>query len=138
MSKAKSTTKEKKHKGYKIVLVEDEKTIAEMYITKFSQEKKINITHVENGGNAISVIREELPDMVLLDIILPQEDGFSILQKIRDDKKIKKTPVIMLTNLGQEEDKEKAKKMGALDYLVKANMTPTDVFKKVKEILKLK
>lgn len=77
------------------------------------------------------------PDIVLLDIILPALDGFQILSFIRASKKeaLKKVPVIMLSNLGQEDDIKKAMEMGANDYLVKAHFTTEEIAAKIKEVL---
>ena len=72
----------------------------------------------------------------MLDVMLPQLDGFSILKKIKADSKTKSIPVIMLTNLGTDEDKAKGEKLGAADYWVKASLTPTEISKKIKERLK--
>ena len=118
----------------KMLLVEDDKMISSMYETKLKQEGYIVVT-AENGSSAIELAVQENPDIVLLDIILPQLDGFSVLQELRGNDKLKKTPIIMLTNLGTTEDKEKGAKLGATDYLVKANLTPGQVSEKIKEYL---
>ena len=78
-----------------------------------------------------------MPEIVLLDIILPAMDGFEVLKKIRSHKNrlIKNVPVIILTNLGQEEDNRKALALGANDYLVKAHFTMEEIVKKVKDKL---
>ncbi len=77
------------------------------------------------------------PDIVLLDIILPAIDGFQILSQIRvnKDDSISKIPIIMLSNLGQEDDITKAMKGGANDYLVKAHFTTEEIIGKIKDIL---
>ena len=67
---------------------------------------------------------------------MPQIDGFSILKELKSNKKTKNIPVVMLTNLGTEEDKIKGKKMGAVDYLVKDKFTPAQISNKVKDFLK--
>jgi DNA-binding response OmpR family regulator len=135
MSEVKKSVSKPKKGGYKVLLVEDEKSIAEMYTTKFAKEESIEIVHIDNGGEVIDVVRRESPHMILLDIILPQEDGFSILEKIRRDKKIAKTPVVFLTNLGQDEDRQKGQQLGADEYLVKSRYNPSEVLERVKEIL---
>ena len=84
-----------------------------------------------------SIFKKEKPDVIMLDVILPQLDGFSVLDQIKQDKTTKKIPVIMLTNLGTEEDKAKGEKLGALDYLVKASLTPGQVSEKIKQALKV-
>jgi DNA-binding response OmpR family regulator len=82
-------------------------------------------------------ITQVKPDIILLDIILPAVDGFQILHQIRtnEDAKVAKTPVIMLSNLGQDDDIKKAKDMGADDYLVKAHFTTEEIIGKINSIL---
>jgi DNA-binding response OmpR family regulator len=118
----------------KVLLVEDDKMISNMYQTKLKQEG-FEILIAEDGVGALAVTRRAKPDIILLDVILPQLDGFSVLEEIRKDNKIKNTPVIMLTNLGTTEDKDKAKRLGANDYLVKASLTPSEVSAAVKKYL---
>ncbi|MBU4360625.1 response regulator [Candidatus Parcubacteria bacterium] len=118
----------------KILLVEDEKTLSEMYQTKLEREK-FTVISVQNGGQALEKVKAEKPDLILLDIILPKTNGFDILAELKANSKLKKIPVIMLTNLGQEEDIKKGEKLGAKDYIVKANSTPAQVVDKVKKLL---
>ena len=119
----------------KILIVEDDKMISNMYETKLKQEGFFVLV-AENGASGLDLAVKEEPDIVLLDVILPQMDGFSVLQELRGNPGTKKTPVVMLTNLGTSEDQEKGKKLGATDYWVKAAMTPSQVAEKVKELLK--
>ncbi len=109
--------------------------ISAMYETKLKQEK-YNVIIAENGSQGLDLAVKEKPDLVLLDVILPQMDGFSVLRELRLNSNTKKIPIIMLTNLGTSEDQEKGKKMGATDYWIKAQMTPAQVSDKVKELLK--
>lgn len=118
----------------KILLVEDDLTLMEMYKMKFTEEG-YEVLVSTNGADAIDQGKKELPDIVLLDIILPGMDGFAILEALKKDQKTKAIPVILLSNLGQDSDMEKGKKLGAVDYLVKANFTPTQVAEKIKGIL---
>ncbi len=76
------------------------------------------------------------PDLILLDIIMPKLDGFSVLKSLKENSSTKSTPVILLTNLGQDEDIKKGNELGAAGYLVKANLTPGQVVEKIKEVLK--
>lgn len=125
-------TKNKK----KILVVEDDPMISSMYKTKFEADG-FEVFTADNGATGLELIKKEEPDIVMLDIILPQLDGFSVLEQIKKDKTTKDIPAIMLTNLSTEEDKEKGKKMGALDYLVKASLTPGQISEKIKKILKI-
>jgi DNA-binding response OmpR family regulator len=121
----------------KILVVEDDPMISSMYKTKFEVDG-FEVFTADNGATALELVKKEKPDIVMLDIILPQLDGFSVLEQIKQDKTTKNIPVIMLTNLSTDEDREKGEKMGALDYLVKASLTPGQISEKIKQILKIK
>lgn len=118
----------------KILLVEDDEMISSMYKTRMEQSG-YEILTANNGNDGLSTALKEKPDIILLDIILPQMDGFSVLQELRGSKKTEKIPVFMLTNLGTEEDREKGKRLGANDYLVKASLTPADILHKIEEYI---
>lgn len=72
-----------------------------------------------NGTDGLKRISEFFPDLILLDIIMPDMDGFQVLQKLREKEKTAKIPVVMFTTCSQKEDKEKAYLLGAIDYLTK-------------------
>lgn len=117
------------------MIIEDDSMIASMYKTKLEQEG-FAVFLAENGASGLSLALSQDPDLILLDIIMPQLDGFSVLQELRANKKMKEVPIIMLTNLGTDEDKQKGSQYGATDYLVKANLTPTQVAETIKKQLK--
>ena len=118
-----------------ILLIEDEEMLANMYETKFKNEG-FNIRKALDGETGLALALAEKPDLILLDIILPKLDGFSVLKKLKADPKTKGVPIILLTNLGQDEDVGKGKALGADGYLVKANLTPAEVVDKIKQHLK--
>ena len=120
----------------KILVVEDDPMISSMYKTKFEVDG-FEVFIADNGATGLELAKKEKPDIVMLDIILPQLDGFSVLEQIKQDKNTKDIPVIMLTNLSTDEDREKGAKMGALDYLVKASLTPGQISEKIRQILKM-
>ena len=119
-----------------VLIVEDEKMLAEMYATKFAMENFTAET-ANDGIAGLEAAKRLHPDMILLDIIMPKMDGFAVLKELRKDPTLKDTPVILLTNLGQDEDVKKGKELEATDYFVKANHTPAEVVVKVKQVLKL-
>ena len=119
----------------KILLIEDEEMLLEMYSLKFSKEG-FKIIQAKDGEEGLKIVKEEKPTLILLDIILPKLDGFAVLKELKKEETTKNFPVILLTNLGQDEDVKKGLSLGAVDYLIKANLTPTQVVEKVKEILK--
>jgi DNA-binding response OmpR family regulator len=118
----------------KVLLVEDDKMIIDMYTLKFTQEG-YDVTQAENGKDGLELAKKNNPDIILLDIILPQMDGFTVLKELRANESTKKTPVVLLTNLGQDGDVKKGLELGANDYLIKANFTPSQVVDKVKSVL---
>lgn len=117
-----------------VILIEDDPFIAQMYALKFKQTP-YNLVIGHDGEEGLALISEKKPVMVLLDVILPKMDGFTILQKIKSDEATKHTPVVLLTNLGQEQDIKKGMDLGAADYIVKAHYTPQEVVQKVESIL---
>ncbi|MFH1523015.1 MAG: response regulator [Patescibacteria group bacterium] len=119
----------------KILVIEDDTMICSMYKTKFEHDG-FEVFSANSGMAGLEIARKERPNLIMLDIILPQLDGFSVLEELKKDSKTKMTPVIMLTNLGTDEDKVKGERLGAADYLVKASLTPAQISKKIKEYLK--
>lgn len=121
----------------KILLIEDEEMLANMYEVKF-QNEGFDITKALDGASGLELAKTIKPDLVLLDVIMPKMDGFSVLKSIREDAGIKDLTVILLTNLGQDEDVQKGKELGVVGYLVKANVTPAEVVEAAKrELAKL-
>jgi len=119
----------------KVLIIEDDAMISGMYKTRLEQEGYAVVT-ADNGGQGLEVAVREKPDLILLDVMMPMMDGFALLQELRLKSTFKETPIIMLTNLGTTEDKEKGEKFGATDYLVKANLTPSQVSEHVAKYLK--
>ena len=119
----------------KVLIVEDDSMILDMYVHKFEQEGFM-VFQLERGDNVIELVEKEQPNIILLDVIMPGLDGFSVLQALKVNDKTSKIPVIILTNLGQDEDRTIGLTMGAIGYIVKSNMTPGDVVRKVREFLK--
>ncbi|MBI4128307.1 MAG: response regulator [Parcubacteria group bacterium] len=122
-------------KKAKILLIEDEQLLADMYALKLRSEG-YDLTVASDGLAGLTEAGAQAFHLILLDVILPKIDGFGVLAKLKEDAKTKNVPVILLTNLGQEGDIEKGKRLGAVDYLIKANLTPAELVKKVKEQLK--
>lgn len=118
-----------------ILLIEDEEMIATMYRTKFSMEGQ-TITTAADGAEGLEKAKTLKPDIILLDIILPKLDGFAVLRELKKDPATKDIPVLLLTNLGQDDDIRKGKELGADDYFVKSNHTPAEIVAKVREMMK--
>src|SRR3990172_6813398 len=90
----------------------------------------------KSGREGLKMIEENEPDLVILDIVMPDGDGFFVLEKMRKNPKMKDIPVIMHTNLYSESDKEEALKLGAKEYVVKAQITPKQLAEIVKKNIK--
>lgn len=122
----------------KILIVEDEVFLREICAKQLSKDG-FEISEAQDGEEALKKVEEVKPDLVLLDIILPLIDGFGVLKKIREnsDEKIKNVPIIMLTNLGQEEDIKNAMALGATEYMVKSYFTTEEIEAKIKKMLGL-
>ena len=119
-------------KKVKILLIEDEEMLANMYEVKFKNDG-FELVKALDGADGLEKAKTVSPDFILLDIIMPKMDGFSVLKSLKEDAATKDIPVMLLTNLGQEEDIERGKKLGAVGYLVKANVTPSEVVEAVKK-----
>lgn len=119
----------------KILLVEDDAFLSELYVTKFG-EVGYEIIVAEDGQEGLSLAEKLKPDLILLDIVLPRLDGLTVLRSVKEREAIKDIPVILLTNLGQQEDVDRGIALGAADYVIKAHFTPTEVVAKVDAVLR--
>jgi CheY-like chemotaxis protein len=120
----------------KILIVEDDDILANMYETRFAKEGFM-VEKAIDGVMALEKINHSLFDIILLDLMLPKIDGFEVLQKLKNtENSNKNTKVIILTNLGQKGDIERAKILGITEYIVKADTTPNQLAQKVLDYLK--
>lgn len=125
-------------KKKKVLIVDDDSFLTGIYATKLDLEG-FEVATARDGEEGLKMLeREGLPDLILLDILMPKLDGFETLQKIKEIEGAKDIPVIMLTNLGQKEDVEKGLEQGAADYLIKAHFVPAEAVEKIKKVLKMK
>jgi len=127
-----SDSKEKKE-DY-ILLVEDDKFLSGLLSKKMSAEFKVEIAG--NGADAFNKIKEGIPRLILLDLMLPDIDGFKILDTLKKDEKTKNIPILILSNLGQKEDLDRCLALGASAYMIKAHFTPQEIVNKAKSLLK--
>ena len=119
---------------HKILLVEDDPFLLSMYNTKFELEN-FKVVTAEDGEKGLKLAIKELPDVILLDIMLPRMDGFEVLKALKADKKTSGIPVILLTNLSQKEKVKEGLSLGANDYLIKAHFMPSEVVEKIKKLI---
>lgn len=116
------------------LIVEDEEILLRaMYINLHNEG--YTVATATDGDTALNMAERIKPDMILLDLILPKMDGFEFLKKIKAIPLLKEIPVLVLSNLGDEEDIAKAKSLGAMDYFIKANTDLAVLLKKIKGIL---
>jgi len=113
-----------------VLLVEDDKLLRDILAMKLSKES-YKILHALDGESALKTIEEHKPDVVLLDIILPGINGFEVLKRMQENPESKKIPVIFVSNLGQQEDIDRAKALGGVDFYVKANFTADEIVQKL-------
>src|SRR4030042_2018443 len=116
----------------KILLIEDEEIMLNLLQRKLTQEG-YEIFVARNGEEGLEVMRKEMPDLVLLDIIMPKMGGFEGMEKKVSDNVLKKIPVIVISNSGQPVEIDKAQKLGAKDWLIKTEFDPREVVEKVKK-----
>jgi DNA-binding response OmpR family regulator len=118
-----------------ILLVEDDPFLIDIYTTKF-KEAGFSVETADSGENVLEKVKEKKFDLVILDIVLPQLDGWEVIGRIKSDPESKDLKVIILSNLGQKEEVEKGMKLGAEKYLIKAHYTPSQVVEEIKEIIR--
>ena len=121
-----------------IIIVEDDVFLSDIYQTKFT-EAGYECLLAQDGSRCLSLLEGGAsPYVILLDIVMPKMDGLELLTFLKGNEKYKGISVILLSNLGQDTDIKKGMELGALDYMIKAHYTPSEVVKKVEEILSRK
>ena len=118
----------------KILIVEDDLFLANLLSLRFKKEN-FEVVQAFSGNEALKKLEELRPDIILLDIILPQKNGFEVLESISQNPQTQNIPVIIVSNLGQESDIEKGKMLGAMDYYVKARLSIDELVAKVKNLV---
>ena len=118
----------------KILIIEDEETLLAMYRARF-EKSGYEVFAVSNGRPGIEIAQREKPDLILLDILMPNQDGYEVIQILKKDPKTKKIPVLVFSNLAQPEEIEKGLKLGADDYVIKTDLTPTELLNKVERMI---
>lgn len=119
----------------KILIIEDDKFLRELMVRKLTAEHSFEISSTMDGESGLKAMKENKPDLILLDLILPGIGGFDVLGRMKEDRFLTDIPVIILSNLGQQNDVENGLKLGAADYMVKAHFTPNEILDKIKQVL---
>lgn len=120
--------------GVHIIIVEDDRFLRDLIARRLRQEGFM-VGEATNGKTGLEAIQKNPPEMILLDIILPDMNGYDMLEEMRKDESLSSIPVIVLSNLGQKEDMERAREFGAKDFLIKAKFTPAEIVAHVKNTL---
>ena len=118
----------------KVLVIEDDSFLVNAYRIKFGNigyETKIALDGIE----ALKILEQWTPDVLILDIVMPNMDGYEFLEKLRANPKYKTIPVLISSNLGQPEDMEKANKLGASNYVVKGNLSLEELVNKLEELI---
>ncbi|HZE87882.1 MAG TPA: response regulator [Methylomirabilota bacterium] len=114
----------------RILIAEDDQFLANAYRVKLTKAGfEVQITR--DGGEALAALQTFTPDIILLDLIMPGKDGFTTLQELKANPKLRDIPVIVASNLGQKEDIEKSTKLGAADFILKSDLSLEGVIAKI-------
>ena len=115
----------------KVLIIEDEEVMINLLERKLSQEG-YKVETARDGEEGLGKMKKEKPDLILLDIIMPRKGGFEVMEEMQKDKELKDIPVIVISNSGQPVELDKAKELGAQDWLIKTEFDPQEVIEKVK------
>ena len=121
-----------------VVWVEDDKFLSDLIAKKVSGSDEYKFIFFRTGEEALEYLDKSIPDIIVLDILLPGMDGFEILRRIKDNKNLKEVPVILFSNFGQDSDRKRGEELGAAKFLVKATMNLDEVIDAIKEIVREK
>jgi CheY-like chemotaxis protein len=119
----------------KILLIEDDSLIVKIYTTRLKADG-YTVLSADNGEDGLALAEKEEPDLILLDVMMPKVDGFTVLEKIRANPMFHDKPILVYSNLAQDTEIEKAKQLGATEFIVKANISPTELVTKIKSYIK--
>ncbi|MBU1177361.1 MAG: response regulator [Patescibacteria group bacterium] len=118
----------------KILFIEDEPTIQKA-ISRFLEQEGYEVKNALDGELGLEIAKKMIPDLILLDLILPKKNGFEVLKELKKDDSTKNIPVIALTNLEESDNIEKVLSLGATAYLIKANYKLEEIVEKIKQVL---
>lgn len=121
-------------KKRRILIIEDDAFIRDIYSVRFGQEG-YQIDIAENGVEALKKLKKTIPDIILLDMVMPYMDGTETLKNIKKNDRLKNIPVIMLTNVSEKEKVDESIESGVKEYLIKSHFTPSEVVEKVSSLL---
>jgi len=120
-------------KSKKIVIIEDDKILLKALNVELLGEG-FDVVSAIDGESGLKLVKKETPDLVILDLILPKMNGFDVLAALKKDDATMNIPIVILTNLGEDENRRKGMKMGAMDYFVKSSVGIEDITTKINRI----
>ncbi|MBU0648507.1 response regulator [Patescibacteria group bacterium] len=118
----------------KILIIDDDDFFSDILSAKFT-EQGFEARRAPDGETGLKMMKKDMPDVVLLDILMPGMNGYGVLEEIKKNKEIKNVKVMILSSLGQREDIEKGMAAGAADYLIKTHLTPAEIVLKIKQAI---
>lgn len=124
-------------KRHKLLIVEDDRSICRAMEFRLAKDN-YDIVIAHDGEEGIGKLAEQVPDLILLDLILPKLNGFELLKRLRENLETAAVPVIVLSNLSQKDDIEHAMKLGAIDFFVKSNITIDEMARTVRKFIENK
>jgi len=119
--------------GYKILIAEDDGFLATAYRVKLVKEG-FDLQIASDGEEALNILKTFVPDVIVLDLVMPRKDGFATLEEIRKQPIFKDIPIIVASNLGQQDDIDRAMALGAQDFITKSNLSMSDLITKLNNI----
>jgi two-component system alkaline phosphatase synthesis response regulator PhoP len=121
--------------GKKILLVEDDQFVLKAYKAAF-EKTGYQVDYIEHGSEVLDYLKHNNVNIVMLDLMMPDKNGFEVLTEIKNDSDMIKPPVIVMSNLGQDSDKQKVKELGAVDYIVKADHSMKEILEIIEKYIK--
>jgi len=117
-----------------VLVVENDKFLANAYRIK-CQNEDFEVLVASDGNEALRILEEKTPNVILLDLVMPNKDGFEFMAEVNKDPELKKIPILITSNLEQEEDVKKAMSMGAKDYVIKSDTPLEEILEKIRQYL---
>ena len=121
----------------KVIIAEDDKFLISAYRAKMVKSG-LDVQIASDGSEVLDILKDFIPDVILLDLVMPKMDGFTTLEQIKSNPEYKDIPILVASNLGQTEDFEKAKALGADDYVVKSDLSLEKLIEKLTDLSKTK
>lgn len=118
----------------KVIIAEDDKFLLKAYQVKLSKSG-FEVRYATDGAEVLEILKTFKPDLIVLDLIMPKHDGFYVLEQLKNDPISSKIPVLVTSNLGQKEDIDRAKALGAHEYIIKSDLSLNDLVNKISSII---